>query len=129
HRVLRRSEFCHRHLLHRSYARPPLLPPPYAAIHFFLEDAPAPRPYTLSLHATLFRSRVPGVHGVAIGANHARGRPHPDRARRGLDRKSTRLNSSHVAISYAVFCLKKKARTPTLSQLAVNARRLDSTTV
>src|SRR5690625_6354384 len=26
----------------------------------------------------------------------------------GLDRKSTRLNSSHVAISYAVFCLKKK---------------------
>src|SRR5690625_4922188 len=29
----------------------------------------------------------------------------------GLDRKSTRLNSSHVAISYAVFCLKKKKRT------------------
>src|SRR5439155_12367517 len=28
--------------------------------------------------------------------------------RRGADRKSTRLNSSHVAISYAVFCLKKK---------------------
>src|SRR5690625_6944683 len=29
----------------------------------------------------------------------------------GLDRKSTRLNSSHVAISYAVFCLKQKTRT------------------
>src|SRR5690625_6327292 len=29
----------------------------------------------------------------------------------GLDRKSTRLNSSHVAISYAVFCLKKKEQT------------------
>src|SRR5439155_13585563 len=29
---------------------------------------------------------------------------------RGIDRKSTRLNSSHVAISYAVFCLKKKKR-------------------
>src|SRR5690625_5402192 len=29
----------------------------------------------------------------------------------GTDRKSTRLNSSHVAISYAVFCLKKKTRT------------------
>src|SRR5690625_6023103 len=29
---------------------------------------------------------------------------------RGLDRKSTRLNSSHVAISYAVFCLKKKKK-------------------
>src|SRR5690625_4768226 len=32
----------------------------------------------------------------------------PAEARRWLDRKSTRLNSSHVAISYAVFCLKKK---------------------
>src|SRR5690625_5748691 len=31
-----------------------------------------------------------------------------DEAVRALDRKSTRLNSSHVAISYAVFCLKKK---------------------
>src|SRR5699024_12531400 len=30
------------------------------------------------------------------------------RARQALDRKSTRLNSSHVSISYAVFCLKKK---------------------
>src|SRR5699024_11777021 len=30
---------------------------------------------------------------------------------RGVDRKSTRLNSSHVSISYAVFCLKKKKRT------------------
>src|SRR5438067_9970412 len=42
------------------------------------------------------------------------------RVAKGLDRKSTRLNSSHVSISYAVFCLKKKridsdsaARTPT----------------
>src|SRR5690625_7290327 len=34
-----------------------------------------------------------------------------DRAEEALDRKSTRLNSSHVAISYAVFCLKKKTRT------------------
>src|SRR2546429_5325033 len=32
----------------------------------------------------------------------------PDRRRRSLDRKSTRLNSSHGYISYAVFCLKKK---------------------
>src|SRR5205807_4829915 len=37
----------------------------------------------------------------------ARGR----RPRRGLDRKSTRLNSSHLVISYAVFCLKKKKKT------------------
>src|SRR5690606_40200197 len=33
-----------------------------------------------------------------------------DRSRERLDRKSTRLNSSHVKISYAVFCLKKKKR-------------------
>src|SRR5690625_1311561 len=33
---------------------------------------------------------------------------HADDPHRALDRKSTRLNSSHVAISYAVFCLKKK---------------------
>src|SRR5215208_1602363 len=35
-----------------------------------------------------------------------------------LDRKSTRLNSSHVAISYAVFCLKKKRRNQACSQRA-----------
>src|SRR5437870_8076591 len=34
----------------------------------------------------------------------------PGTARVSLDRKSTRLNSSHVAISYAVFCLKKKKK-------------------
>src|SRR5690349_23100028 len=38
--------------------------------------------------------------GAQIGRHH----------RRALDRKSTRLNSSHVEISYAVFCLKKKTR-------------------
>src|SRR5699024_12175420 len=42
--------------------------------------------------------KVGGVPISLIGADH------PDR----LDRKSTRLNSSHVSISYAVFCLKKK---------------------
>src|SRR5437868_12890720 len=37
--------------------------------------------------------------------------PRPDRVERSAeDRKSTRLNSSHVSISYAVFCLKKKKR-------------------
>src|SRR5690348_17764871 len=34
--------------------------------------------------------------------------PRLELGRRGLDRKSTRLNSSHPSISYAVFCLKKK---------------------
>src|SRR2546422_5392189 len=53
-----------------------------------------------------------------------RGRPRlrPDRAplptlARGLDRKSTRLNSSHGYISYAVFCLKKKSHCPAAHSL------------
>src|SRR5690625_6773658 len=42
------------------------------------------------------------------GATHRKSTRHVARARVPSDRKSTRLNSSHVAISYAVFCLKKK---------------------
>src|SRR5256885_917841 len=42
--------------------------------------------------------------------------PHkPTRVRPSSDRKSTRLNSSHLVISYAVFCLKKKKNTPPFS--------------
>src|SRR5699024_12035362 len=46
-----------------------------------------------------------------------------------LDRKSTRLNSSHVSISYAVFCLKKKRkfrRQTSASITSLNAYRLDA---
>src|SRR5690625_5324571 len=53
---------------------------------------------------------VPGDPGAAALAAGPAGPGHP--ARR--DRKSTRLNSSHVAISYAVFCLKKKHQLITL---------------
>src|SRR2546426_3916503 len=50
----------------------------------------------------------PGGHHCASGRRHRERRQH-DAARRGRrDRKSTRLNSSHLVISYAVFCLKKK---------------------
>src|SRR5438874_4553098 len=48
----------------------------------------------------------PGRPGQAVREGR---RPHPE-ARRREDRKSTRLNSSHVEISYAVFCLKKKKK-------------------
>src|SRR3712207_7520547 len=41
----------------------------------------------------------------------------PRRCHRGGDRKSTRLNSSHANISYAVFCLKKKIRETSFSPL------------
>src|SRR5579872_7599776 len=67
---------------------------------FFLMIRRPPRS-TLFPYTTLFRSR---------GGDRQRQRA-DQRQRRGLhrrDRKSTRLNSSHVRISYAVFCLKKK---------------------
>src|SRR5439155_5158668 len=62
-------------------------------------------PSTLFPYTTLFRSviracfRGPGVSLLCLDQHWAVGSP--------TDRKSTRLNSSHVAISYAVFCLKK----------------------
>src|SRR5207302_10827767 len=55
----------------------------------------------LSTDARL-RDRRVRLHGREVGA------PPADRPFVGDDRKSTRLNSSHVKISYAVFCLKKK---------------------
>src|SRR5690625_6629400 len=52
---------------------------------------------------------APGEHDP--GRNHE----HDRVGRQGADRKSTRLNSSHVAISYAVFCLKKKKKVNTMT--------------
>src|SRR5687768_17787983 len=79
---------------------------------------------TLFPYTTLFRSRAgqhvhalpaarlpPGGRGRADAAREARDRKRKRAARPGVDRKSTRLNSSHGYISYAVFCLKKK-KTP-----------------
>src|SRR2546426_7049032 len=82
---------------------------------FFFNDTATTEIYTLSLHDALPISRA---HGRAEtgGAGGARLRPAGgaeeavragDRGRT-IDRKSTRLNSSHLVISYAVFCLKKK---------------------
>src|SRR5256885_9541528 len=76
---------------------------------------------TLFPYTTLFRSglRAAGDRAVAlvIGGVGRHGHAHLDmhgaRARRQEDRKSTRLNSSHLVISYAVFCLKKKKNTIT----------------
>src|SRR5256886_13257016 len=65
---------------------------------------------TLFPYTTLFRSQHRDVVDAAIdrAALHA----HDVRHRQpGRDRKSTRLNSSHSQISYAVFCLKKKKTT------------------
>src|SRR5690625_7888800 len=74
----------------------------------YLPTPPPPRP-TLFPYTTLFRSLCGdvdlGLTVQVVATGHGGGGPPLVRAR---DRKSTRLNSSHVAISYAVFCLKKK---------------------
>src|SRR5438045_8353154 len=80
----------------------------YDLFLFFLMIRRPPRS-TLFPYTTLFRSpgrsRGPRSPG-------ARATEHPDRfaGTPGRDRKSTRLNSSHLGISYAVFCLKKKKK-------------------
>src|SRR5438876_2402765 len=81
---------------------------------FFLLIRRPPRS-TLFPYTTLFRSLL----DFGIGFTDVVKRPSPnastlterDVARWGSDRKSTRLNSSHPSISYAVFCLKKKSST------------------
>src|SRR5258708_18356850 len=68
---------------------------------------------TLFPYTTLFRSvRHRGLATTRETACPARPPPNPPI---GRDRKSTRLNSSHQIISYAVFCLKKKKRERTWS--------------
>src|SRR2546426_8313988 len=79
---------------------------------------------TLFPYTTLFRSlRQPGQSArqrTAAGGLERRHATRPrrhHRARRCQDRKSTRLNSSHLVISYAVFCLKKKKKKKKKRQL------------
>src|SRR2546422_1701931 len=62
---------------------------------------------TLFPYTTLFRSQIHAVQPTHRGPGCDRG---PSPGRHARDRKSTRLNSSHGYISYAVFCLKKKKK-------------------
>src|SRR5438445_8859999 len=80
---------------------------------FFFNATPTTEIYPLSLHDALPISVVPGRCASyrpptppRPAATRCRGAAR--RGRRAGDRKSTRLNSSHANISYAVFCLKKK---------------------
>src|SRR2546430_13731596 len=83
-----------------------------AVIFFFFNDTATTEIYTLSLHDALPISQL--ALEVQVGGGdedmHARSRrwSHRLAGEVDVDRKSTRLNSSHSQISYAVFCLKKK---------------------
>src|SRR5437868_9444933 len=84
-------------------------------LFFFFLLIPRPPRSTLFPYTTLFRSTGylldVGDHRHAPGPAITRFRIARDVRCRGRgDRKSTRLNSSHVSISYAVFCLKKKKK-------------------
>src|SRR5256885_15276520 len=70
---------------------------------FFFNDTATTEIYTLSLHDALPISLADRLHLQSIKQVHAAYRDDDCQ-----DRKSTRLNSSHLVISYAVFCLKKK---------------------
>src|SRR5436853_7597158 len=70
---------------------------------FFFNDTATTEIYTLSLHDALPISA--GTPPRRAGPS-----PPPRSPRSSRDRKSTRLNSSHLGISYAVFCLKKKKK-------------------
>src|ERR1017187_10915839 len=74
---------------------------------FFLMIRRPPRS-TLFPYTTLFRSGGRAEQDAVVPLQVV------DRSRTPLDRKSTRLNSSHRCISYAVFCLKKKYQHPQL---------------
>src|SRR5207248_9619298 len=103
---------------------------------FFLTRRPPTAIYTLSLHDALpiFDREGPvevGGEGGVAGGDEVQRHVHPrvvhDRPNRTIvnnagvyiDRKSTRLNSSHRTISYAVFCLKKKKKKHTIQPLRV----------
>src|SRR5436190_22734248 len=76
---------------------------------FFFNDTATTEIYTLSLHDALPICRERDHDGTSL-QRPPPGRCIPLRQRWQRDRKSTRLNSSHTVISYAVFCLKKKKK-------------------
>src|SRR2546426_7700884 len=94
-----------------------IVPLPSSLVFFFFNDTATTEIYTLSLHdalpiSTASRRITTTSPTSRRSASSCRRRmPSPARvpAPDAKDRKSTRLNSSHLVISYAVFCLKKKS--------------------
>src|SRR5437660_7678174 len=78
---------------------------------------------TLFPYTTLFRSSQ-GCESRSNQASIGGERSAGARSFSRRDRKSTRLNSSHVAISYAVFCLKKKKKNKQMSLYSTNTNRI-----
>src|SRR5438045_4670085 len=76
---------------------------------FFFNHPATTEIYTLSLHDALPIWRLAGTHHAVDLHQRLEARLGGIDAQR-VDRKSTRLNSSHLGISYAVFCLKKKKK-------------------
>src|SRR5574344_2484154 len=74
----------------------------FAVVFFFFNDTATTEIYTLSLHDAL---PISAFFPICLIPN-----PKISLSNELLDRKSTRLNSSHQIISYAVFCLKKKKK-------------------
>src|SRR5438270_5789350 len=84
-----------------------LLLRPRSSFFFFFNDTATTEIYTLSLHDALpIWPQLAAAHGTVPGVRLNLVVGHPEHSL--PDRKSTRLNSSHSQISYAVFCLKKK---------------------
>src|SRR3989442_2917840 len=85
----------------------------FCTVFFFFNDTATTEIYTLSLHDALpisrSRQQMPLGPRAICTAKPTSGW-HTCSFRPNRDRKSTRLNSSHVRISYAVFCLKKKKK-------------------
>src|SRR6266511_5042346 len=87
-------------------------PVSFCVFLFFLMIRRPPRS-TLFPYTTLFRSLRRWPRPLP-------GRGSPSPGNRGRDRKSTRLNSSHVKISYAVFCLKKNKKNKIVGRVHVD---------
>src|SRR2546430_6422995 len=114
-----------------------MIPSSYTFIFFFFNDTATTEIYTLSLHDALpicatssCAHREPSLLQAGAQTHTGPVQKHPAVGRRDRklltnlvrpdpDRKSTRLNSSHSQISYAVFCLKKKKNKYTCILLSV----------
>src|SRR2546421_4070636 len=98
---------------------------------FFFNDTATTEIYTLSLHDALPISNSGVVAALPLGAVLRQAGPEGfviramtiARRPRIADRKSTRLNSSHDQISYAVFCLKKKKKKHSIPQPSTNTHQ------